>query len=73
MTHTAAITALSQWHTMTIHTIAAMVIVIAGLTLAALFWSSFKEDERVHPIYRSRMAHNQTGRGESVSHPEREG
>ena len=64
--------ALIRWRTMTIFTIAAMVIVIGWLTLAALFWASFQEDEQAHPIYRSRMAHNQPGRG-PVSHPEREG
>ena len=42
--------------TMTILTIAAVVIVIAWFAFTTLFWTSFKEDERVHPIYRSTMA-----------------
>jgi hypothetical protein len=32
-----------------------LVIVIGWFALAALFWASFKEDDKVHPIYRSEV------------------
>lgn len=58
---------------MTILTIAAVVIVIGWFALTTMLWTSFKEDERVHPIYRSMAAHSETERGKLGLHPEREG
>ena len=58
---------------MIILTIAAVVIVIGWFALTARLWTSFKEDECVHPIYRSMMAHTEMERGKPVSHPKPEG
>jgi hypothetical protein len=61
--------------TMTIFMIVSVIIVIAWLALTALFWMSFKEDKRVHPIYRSNLYcsnRNQMPRSQSLSRRERQ-
>jgi hypothetical protein len=52
---------------MTIFTVAAGVIVIGWFALTALFWTSFNEDERVHPIYRSGVVSDPMRRDDSAS------
>jgi hypothetical protein len=51
-------------------TIIATVTVVLGVVwfvLAGLFWMLFREDERVHPIYREGMAHVTQGTGGAAS------
>ncbi len=52
---------------MTIFTFAAVVIVTGWFVSAALLWGAFKEDEQMHPIYRSGVARDLLGHDESVS------